>query len=215
MQKVGIIIISLAFLIFIALFSISPKQLTAEAITSSISKEYHREMILQKVEEDGLLDKAFSNQFSFIPALHKSIKSAQQSLETEAKIENWTATAIPEGVNEWDFRMGDGDVDGYVFSLSKSSSTGLPAEHSGLFFFLTIGLAILGGLFYIVPKFQKEAGIQHDGIYHQVMTRGITGKWKYLFLLVTIVGVLVSGYFKNSFLAMLSLIAALLIAGFT
>ncbi|MEZ4948638.1 MAG: hypothetical protein R2784_04515 [Saprospiraceae bacterium] len=128
MQKAGIFLFTLAALIFISLVTISPKKLTLENLDEQVGKTYHREMIKEKTEEAGLLGKDYSNQFEFIPELKSAIKSAQKSLEEEAKIEDWKATNIPEGVNEWDFRMGDGDVDAYVFSLSKAASSGFPAK---------------------------------------------------------------------------------------
>jgi polyferredoxin len=215
MQKAGIFLFTLATLIFISLVSISPKKLSLTDLEEQVGKTYHWEMIMDKSKESGLLEKEYANQFEFIPDLKSVIQSAQKSLEEEAKIEDWKATNIPEGVNEWDFRMGDGDVDAYVFSLSKAASSGFPAKRSGLLFWLTIGLAILGGILYIIPKFQKEAGIQHDGIYFGPMTRGAGPVWRYSILVLTIVGVLLAGYFKNNFLAVLTLITGAIIGALT
>lgn len=215
MQKTGIFLLTLSVLIFIALITISPKNLTKEIINNNIGKQYHREMIAEKAVANGLTDQTFQNQFEFVPKLRTTIKEAQQSLEEAAKIENGEATAIPEGVDEWDFRMGDGDVDSYVFSLSKEASSGVPAENAGLFFWLTIGLAIFGGLLYIFPKFQKEAGIQHDGIYFSSMTSGTNPYWRYAYLGLTIAGITLAGIYKSSLLAILTLVAAGLIAGLT
>lgn len=215
MQKTGIFLLTLSVLIFIALITISPKNLTKEIINNNIGKQYHREMIAEKAVANGLTDQTFQNQFEFVPKLRTTIKEAQQSLEEAAKIENGEATAIPEGVDEWDFRMGDGDADAYVFSLSKAASSGIPATKAGLFFWLTIGLAIFGGLLYIFPKFQKEAGIQHDGIYFSSMTSGTNPYWRYAYLGLTIAGITLAGIYKSSLLAILTLVTAGLIAGLT
>jgi Pyruvate/2-oxoacid:ferredoxin oxidoreductase delta subunit len=213
MQKTGIFLLTLAVLVFISLVSFSPKKLTSDIIRATIDKQYHREMILEKASD--LNGKTFENQFQFVPKLRNTIQEAQRSLEEAAKIENWQATAIPEGVNEWDFRMGDGDVDNYVFQLSKAASAGFPAQRSGLLFWLTTGLAILGGILYILPKFQKEAGIQHDGIYFNSMTRGTRPYWRYAYLVLTILGIVVAGFYKNTQLVVITLLAAGLIAGLT
>jgi len=61
------------------------------------------------------------------------------------------------------------------------------------FFLLTFGLAILGGLLFIIPKFSGIEGIKNNSIYHHTLTRGLTFRWKALFLSATILGVLLYG----------------------
>ena len=50
--------------------------------------------------------------------------------------------------------------------LTKSATMGVVVENNILILFLTIGLAIIGGLMNILPKFQSIPGIKHNGIFH-------------------------------------------------
>ncbi len=68
------------------------------------------------------------------------------------------------------------------YSITKASSTGPIKNQPLLFFFLTFGLCIIGGLLYILPKLELVPGIKNDGIFNNVMKNtgwlGImTGTW--------------------------------------
>lgn len=106
--------------------------------------------------------------------------------------------SIPDGVGEWDFKLGSWKIKDYTFDIVKASSSGLVPENKGLFLFLTFGLAILGGLLYGLPIFQQIPGIKNNHIYFNAMTRGLTFNWRSGFLVLTIVGVIVYGYFYSN-----------------
>ena len=68
------------------------------------------------------------------------------------------------------------------YSLTKASALGPVKNNPLLFLFLTIGLCVVGALFYILPKLQLPAGIKNNGIFFNVMKNvqwlGIlTGTW--------------------------------------
>lgn len=64
----------------------------------------------------------------------------------------------------------------YKTYLIKHSTVGLLAERPLLFFFLSIGLGVLGGLLYILPKLRLIPGIKNNHIYHSATTnRGWIG----------------------------------------
>ncbi len=68
------------------------------------------------------------------------------------------------------------------YSLTKASALGPVKNNPLLFLFLTIGLCVIGALFYILPKLQLPAGIKNNGIFFNVMKNvqwlGIlTGTW--------------------------------------
>lgn len=76
------------------------------------------------------------------------------------------------------------------YSLTKASANSPVKENPLLFLFLTIGLCIIGGLMYILPKVQLPPGIKNNGIFFHAMKNtgwlGIfTGTWLiafYIFL---------------------------------
>ena len=207
----GLFLIGLAS--FIATMFLSQHRLTEEGIKNAIGKPYHTEAISKAAKEAGILDTRFTSNFDFLPKLSAVLETAKANQETAAKIENWQATAIPEGVGEWDFRIGD--IQGYVFSLAKESLRGFMVDSPGWAFFLSIGLAILGGLIFMIPKFFTIPGIKHNGIYHSSATRGLKVGWRAFFLVITLLGVFMAGFFKSGMLAIYSLIVGIGILGYT
>jgi len=55
-------------------------------------------------------------------------------------------------------------------SITKSATIGPARNHTLLFLFLTIGLGILGGLLYILPKLKLLPGIKNNKIFHSKNT---------------------------------------------
>ncbi|MCB9264499.1 MAG: 4Fe-4S binding protein [Lewinellaceae bacterium] len=102
----------------------------------------------------------------------------------------------------------------YSFIATKKSSVGPVAENPLLFFFLTIGLGIVGGLLYILPKFRAIPGIKHNHIFHRPMTRGLSLGWRGFFLGATVTGLLLYGVFymnEHYFWPALTAVIALII----
>ncbi|MEL6141951.1 MAG: 4Fe-4S dicluster domain-containing protein, partial [Bacteroidota bacterium] len=62
-----------------------------------------------------------------------------------------------------------------------------------LWLFLTFGLAIIGGLLYILPKFKSHPGIKHDHIYHSPLTRGLKWSWRTGLIAIGLGGILAYG----------------------
>ncbi|MEK7254449.1 MAG: 4Fe-4S dicluster domain-containing protein [Bacteroidota bacterium] len=118
------------------------------------------------------------------------MKKAQKSLAEKA-----AATGIPQGVGEWDFKLGDWEIKEYLFQTTRKSTVGVVAELPWLFVFLTFGLGILGGMLCILPQFKTIPGIKNNGIYHHSLTRGLRLSWRGFLLGSTILGVLTYGIF--------------------
>jgi len=135
-QKIGLGIFIIALAIFTLTLGMGKYQLSADSL--DISKEYHKKEILEKAKANGLLDKRYESNFAFISDLKKTLTDAQQSLEVKAK------NGIPDGVGEWDYRMGNSKD--YLFGIVKSASVGPIAQNPIRWFMLTFGLGILGGI---------------------------------------------------------------------
>ncbi|GLR17762.1 4Fe-4S binding protein [Portibacter lacus] len=186
-NKIGLGIFVAALALFTLSLGLDSYQLKNEHLPGKSTS--HQEAIKVAAEESGIIGKEYTNNIAYIADLKKAFKQAQKTQEENAK------NGIPDGVNEWDFRMSDGDVKSYVFSAVKASSNGLIANNKLLFFFLTIGLGALGGLIYILPTFLKIPGIKNDHIYHSSMQRGLTVNVRGFFLAATILGLLVYGFY--------------------
>ena len=184
-QKIGVGILLLAITIFTLSLGLSEYRLTEESLV--VGSDNHKAEILAVAEQEGILEKTISSNPAFIKAFKKVLKESQQSLNEKAK------QGIPEGIGEWDFKMGDWVFKDYIFNTTKASSVGMLAENPLLFFFLTFGLGIVGGLLYILPIFNLIPGIKNNHIYHSSLTRGLEVRPRALFLIVTIIGVLLYG----------------------
>lgn len=72
----------------------------------------------------------------------------------------------------------------FVYPLVRESATGWPKENQGLFFFLTFGLAILGGTIAFASDYKLlgPAGIKNNGIFqHSATNRGYLGIAAFVF----------------------------------
>ncbi len=211
LQKIGLGLFLVAFLLFTATLWLDDYRITEENISAAIGNEYHQQEVMQAARVRNMLGTEYGSSFEFAPAFKELLKAAQESLNQKAK-----DGQIPEGVSEWDFKLGSWMIKDYTFSATKQSSTGPVASKPLLFFFLTIGLGILGGLIYILPKFNAIPGIKHNQIYHDPMTRGVKLGVRSLFLGATTIGVLLYGVYylnKNYFWPAFTAAIGLLIIG--
>ena len=183
-QKLGILLFVIALGLFTLSLGLSEYQLTKDNI--QISSEYHKTEILNLAQSEGVLDKTYSSNIEFISVLKSLIIKAQTSLNKKT---------IPEGINEWDYKIGDWKVKDYLFANVKSSSIGFLPNHAAIMWWLTFGLGIFGGLLFILPKFLDLPGIKNDNIYHNSMTAGLKLSMRSFFLGTTIVSVLLYGFF--------------------
>jgi len=169
-----------------------------------VKTEYHQSAIVTAAVKNGM-NKVYSNQFEFVKDLKKSIKDAQKNNQGNPfNLEN-----------EWDYKIGDWEIKNYVYDTVRASTTGYLPNNKTLIFFLTFGLAIFGGLLFILPDFFKPLGIKNNGIYHSSLTKGIQFSGRKILLFGALISTLIFGYFyssKDIFWPLVTLLAAGLIA---
>ncbi|MFT5262125.1 MAG: polyferredoxin [Polaribacter sp.] len=201
-QKIGIGLLMTAIGVFILSLGFSNYTLTAENL--SVKSEFHKSEILAEAKNAGILGKTFTSNVSFISAFKDVLNKSQSSLNKKA------TAGLPDGVGEWDYKIGDWEIKGYIFENVKSSAGGLLPNNVPLFFFLTFGFGIIGGLLYVLPMFNLLPGIKNNNIYHNSLTRGLQLNVRTFFLLSTIAcsllyGIVYMGY--SLFFPILSLVA--------
>ena len=187
LQNIGLLLFVLALAIFTLLPGLDSFSLSEDNL--QVNSSYHKTEILQQAEKKGILNKKFSSNIQFISSLKSVMKSAQKELGKKAE------SGIPEGVQEWDFKLGDWNIKDYIGSTVSASASGPIKKNWSLMFFLTFGLAILGGLLYILPEIRKIPGIKNNSIYHSSHTRGIKANLRNTILICTIIAVLLYGVF--------------------
>jgi Pyruvate/2-oxoacid:ferredoxin oxidoreductase delta subunit len=184
-QKAGLTLFTVSLLLFLLANALDSYRLTPQSL--DVRNEFHQKEILEAARQSGLLEQRYGSSFTFNADLKAAMRQAQQSLDEKAK------QGLPQGVGEWDFRLGDWAMKDYALSTTIKSAEGPVARNPLLFFLLTFGLGILGGLLYILPKFRELPGIKNNGIYHGNLTRGLKVGLRGLFLGATILGVLAFG----------------------
>ena len=183
LQRIGVGLFLVALVIFTLALGLSEYQLTESSL--NVKTSYHEEAILNSAKELGVAGKTFSSNYAYISALKAVIKHAQKSLADRAKAEG-----LPEGTSEWDYKIGNWEIKGYVFETVKASAIGFLPNNIGLMFFLTFGLGIIGGLLYILPIFKLIPGIKNHHLYHSALTRGLDLNLRTVLVIATIIGIL-------------------------
>lgn len=205
LQKIGLFLFGIALAIFTLSMGLSTHDLTQQ--NTSVGNDYHDAAISEQLLDVGAFDQTYNGNVRLISDVKEAISSAQTQLREQAATEG-----MPDGVAEWDYKIGDWKVGGYTESIVRSSASGLVPENKGLFLLLTFGLGIIGGLCYIIPLFAREPGIKHDYIYHDSLTRGLRAGWRAVFLTSTIIGILVNGISYMSGTLLWSVATGLLVA---
>jgi len=186
-QKIGLGLFIIAFTLFTAILGLDNYKLTSESIQTD--NDYHKTAILEAAQAKGMLDKEYSSNFAFAADLKEVILNAQSDLNVK-----FDKNGLPQGVEgEWNYKIGEWKVKEYVFPNIKKASVGPVSSNPMQWWLLSIGLGILGGLLYIIPKFQKIPGIKNDHIYHNPLTRGLKFGWRGAFLGAGILGTLAYG----------------------
>ncbi len=207
----GLILFCLALVFFTIALNLSQHRLTEDTLAEEVPKTHHQRAFLHQAETAGLLGQRYTSHWKFIGELRKVMHAAQKQQDEAAGIVNWQATKLPDGVAEWDFRLGKGDVKSYLFQLTKASTRGAVDTQAGLLFWLTFGLGILGALLYFLPDLGLIPGIKNNHIYQQSATRGVNHPIRLALLGAGILTALATGILTNPLMGILTLIATALI----
>ena len=181
-QKIGIVLFCIALAIFTFALSADQYQLTDASLRAD--NPYHKKVLLETAKQTGVLDKTYDSKFNFIKDYKMVFGNAQATQNT---------LQVPEGINEWDFKLGDWKQKDYLFYTVKHSGVGLLSNNLWWFFIGSFVLGIIGILVYIIPIFKTIEGIKHDGIFLNSMTRGLTSPFKFLIFTTTLVSILAYG----------------------
>jgi ferredoxin-type protein NapH len=167
-QRLGIGLFLIGLGVFIVMPFLGNYTLTEELVLAN-TKDIHQEKMAEIL--GPMYGETYSSNFSFISSFKENFNSYNDVLKEQSK---------------WDEVIWDD----YSFSLAQASVSSPVRDNPWLFMGLSIGLAVLGGLMYNLPKHQDEpAGVKNNGIYHSAMkNRGwmgmITGAYLILFYII-------------------------------
>ncbi len=170
MQKAGIGLFLSAFLLLNITLSLSHFRLDLRAAEQQFD-DYQRPFVSEALRQ--MEEREYNNAFSFMKAYKRALKQAQAAILKNVKEE---LGLTPSDGAYWNKILKDDKIKSSRFAVAKASAMGLLPNNSRLFFWLSIGLAILGSLLYILPMRHLPEGIQNNGIFHSSLTaRGWLG----------------------------------------
>ncbi len=154
-QGFGLVIFILGLLVFSIIPFLGSFQLTEEVLKDTV-KEEHQEALTEVLQP--MFGREYTSNIAFIDDFNSNFDAYNDNLRQQ---------------EAWD----DVIYDNYVFTVTKASSTGAVAENPYFYLGISLVLAIIGALMYILPLHQnKPEGIKNDGIYHSSMkARGVLG----------------------------------------
>ncbi|WP_291789330.1 4Fe-4S binding protein [Cecembia sp.] len=167
-QLLGLGLFILGLLVFSTLPFIGDYRLEADIVSASVKTE-HEEAMLRTLRP--MYGEVYNSNFRFIADFNTLFEEYNEDLKRR---------------DAWD----DVIWDDYAFSITKGATQTGVISRPLLFFSISIGLAVLGGLLYIFPLYKGEPeGIKNDGIYFSSMkSRGllgiITGTYLILFYVI-------------------------------
>ncbi len=167
-QKLGVVL----FLIGLGMFIFIPFQGTYqidEELVKENTKEEHQERMIEIL--DPMYGEEYSSNFEFLSSFSSNFNSYNDDKKDQSL---------------WDEVIWDD----YSFPIAIAAVDSPVREKPWLYLMLSIGLAIIGGLLYNLPKHRDEPeGIKNNGIYHSSMkARGwlgmLTGSFLIIFYIV-------------------------------
>ncbi|MGB0167067.1 MAG: 4Fe-4S binding protein [Luteibaculum sp.] len=150
LQRIGLILLSIGFIGFNAILFTGPFVLESVHVESALSEKQKEN--LQDLLEEEVIGKEFVTSFGISSAIVSLYQQKNQELK-DAQL--------------WDKVMYTSPQD-FAFPLVKKASRSGVTQDAG-YFWLSIGLMVLGGLAFILPqlKLLGYKGIKNNGIYHR------------------------------------------------
>jgi polyferredoxin len=167
-QKIGLFLFLIGLIVFTAIPFLGTYELSQEMVSAN-TKDIHEEKMVEILTP--IYDQVYSSNFQFLSAFNQEFGTYNEALKSEGK---------------WDEVIWDD----YSFSLGKAALSSPVKDNPWKWMFLSIGLAVIGGLLYNLPKYKDEPeGIKNNGIFHSKMkNRGwlgmLTGSYLILFYVI-------------------------------
>jgi ferredoxin-type protein NapH len=156
LQRLGLVLFTAGFAIWIFILTLSQFQLTSAGIDKVVKQE-HRVLVHEKTA--FMLNKTYDSNVAFIRDFRGAIETYNEGMRTK---------------KDWDKVINDN----YLFDITKESSLGMLTGqgNSWLWFWLSMGLAAAGGLLYALAGLKRLPGIKNNFQYrHAATNRGWIG----------------------------------------
>ncbi|MFC2109412.1 4Fe-4S dicluster domain-containing protein [Bacteroidota bacterium] len=217
-KNIGLIISLVGFIIFTTSIFTSTNKVSQEIFNNWASQKIKSEFFLEKANQEivnkemsafelsskliEIAEASNNNTYKLQASLQKKIEQTKKTKIVPEVIERRVQkyqTQINDLWNQIIWIKWNKTSKDFVFPLVRASATGWPQQNQGLFFWLTFGLAILGGLiaFGADYKLLGPAGIKNNGIMqHAATNRGWIGMLAFIYF----VGFYILLYFFPNYL---------------
>lgn len=150
LPSLGLVLVVVSLLVLMFTLTLSKFQLTDTILQKSIIDSTHYARI--KPEVNFMFGKEYSSQFAFLGDFQGAIDELNDRYKKDRQ---WNDVIWTD----------------YTFAVTKNASYGLLVRQHWLWWFLSFGLGILGGLLYIIPTYRhKTTSNQNNHIFFNPMT---------------------------------------------
>ena len=169
LQNIGLSLFLIGLSVFTLLPFLGEYKITPKLFEQIVSdKGIKSELFINDIKKN-VVGKKITNPFSFSSKITSALKKANETHKQNS---------------EWD-KVIWSKPHSFSYEIAKSAGIGLVKENKGLFWFLTFGLGIIGGLLFIIPTIITlgPPGIKNNGIFLDAATnRGWIGWFAFVFL---------------------------------
>ena len=149
-QRIGLGLFLIGMAVFVGSLTLSQYRLTDAILQESIKPEHIADVRAATVPMQG---KLYANSIGFVGDFKAAVEQINAGYKQR---QDWKKV-----IN-----------DNYAFPVTKAASTGFFPTNTGIFFALSVLLAVLGTLLYILPERQRLPGIKNNGIFTNPATNG-------------------------------------------
>jgi len=186
-KNIGLLISLIGVAFFIGSIFVGDYQVTEEKFNTWVnSKGIKSEIFIDNASKE-IVGKTFSSSFQLSSKL---IDLAERSAEVHKKAEEWNKVIWVK----WDKVHKD-----FTYPLLSSTINSPIEKNQWLYFFLTFGLAIIGGILFILPDYKLlgPAGIKNNALFqHAATNRG----WIGMIVFILFVSFYIALYFFPDYL---------------
>ena len=182
-KQSGLIIFLLGLAFFIGTIFTGSFNLNKTDLDTFIKEKNYKSIVIKSELEKAIVTSEDLNIFQFsrrvIEAYESSNLYYDALIQKYSKEKKWKKKG-----KQYQYKIG-GKPHSLSFALAKKAGKGWAAEHTGIMWFLTFGLGIIGALLFIVPDviLLGKPGIKNNGIFLDAATnRGWIGWFAFIFL---------------------------------
>ncbi len=215
-KNIGLIVFVFAVCLFTGLIFTGEFKLTQEVVNEVVKgkSDFGKNKVMLERFQKELMGKSYGSSFALSWDLRKiykeedarviasatelSTKAWELSQEEGKKEESEAATSKANAM--WGQKIGESPHK-FAYPFIKAAAIGMIPNNKGLFFFLTFGLGMIGGIMYILPNvvLLGSPGIKNNGLFFEpASSRGWVGILVFIWLVVFYVFLYISpDYISN------------------